>query len=263
MGGKNSRPRPNPVGNFFRNVGRTISRGVQSVFTVSTPKKDRYIDDLKRQLAALRGDVARLDGDINRPLFDTNNIGIDVPGVQNKVDTNKQLLSAYGNRSGLKKTTTAWNQLYQTYYGGYRKDENIIHNQLEPQIDFLKKTELTGIDIAFESVKNQNNVLTGQIKDNREIYSTAMQKVNYQMEKMISLKGTNFLIFVFYYLVILYLFYVLFFVNVTITQNVKIAILVVFILYPFIIDVVQQFFYFLTRYIFAIMNGDAYTSNNY
>ena len=59
------------------------------------------------------------------------------------------------------------------------------------------------------------------------------------------------------------LVFVLFFVNVSITQNVKIAILIVFILYPFIIDVVQQFFYFLIRYIFAIMNGDAYTSNNY
>lgn len=252
---------------------------------VSTPGKDRYIKRLKEENSELKksndglygtvaslsaekdsltNDKKRLTARIDDPLYDSEGNQRNVPQQINshEIDSNTSKQD-YKDYSGLDKKSQAYKSLYNTYYDGYQKDEQIFRDQLKPQVDYLKKTELTGIDFSFEAVQNQNQILMNQIKDNKEKYSTDIQKVNYQSEKIDSLKSTYVFVFATFYIILLGLIYILFAVNTTMSRNIKIAIVVVFALYPFYVNVLQQLLYFLGEYIFAIMNGNVYTPNNY
>jgi hypothetical protein len=248
---------------FFKGVGNFIKTG-----SVSTPGKDRYIQELKKQISdeRMRNSTlaaqnttlaAQIDGDLKAE--DGNTVSVPSEGT---VDPNATRIT-YDDKSGLSNSSKAYQNLYGTYYSGYKKDESIIHNQLEKQADYLKKTELTGLDFSFDAVQQQNNLLTNQIKENTEIFSTDIQKVNYQSEKIISLKATYVYIFVIFYVCLVGLVYVLFAVNTTMSRNMKIAMIIVFALYPFYINILQQILYFIGAYLYAILNGNVYTSNNY
>lgn len=257
---------------------KSIANFAEKTVKVSTPGKDRYIKRLKEENSKLKQDnklldtnVIALNATITRPLYNSNGTEINEPDVINddgeKRDYPKQ---DYKDYSGLEKKSNAYNNLYKSYYDGYikyydgyQKDEQIFRDQLKPQVDYLKKTELTGIDFSFDAVQKQNQILTNQIKDNKEKYSIDVQKVNYQSEKIDSLKTTYVFVFAIFYMILLGLIYVLFAVNTTMSRNIKIAIIVLFAFYPFYVNVLQQLFYFLGEYIFAIMNGNVYTPNNY
>jgi heme/copper-type cytochrome/quinol oxidase subunit 4 len=259
--------KPPSFKSFFKGVSNFVTKGA-----VSTPGKDRYIQRLKTENNVLYGTVAGLRREkdalttkIYNPLYNNNNNNIiNIPKKINshEIDPKKSEITYQGN-SGLDKKSQAYKNLYSTYYGGYIKDEQIFNEQLKPQVDYLKKTELTGLDFSFESVQKQNQILTNQIKDNKEKYSIDVQKVNYQSEKITSLKTTYVFIFILFYTILLGLIYILFAVNTTMSRNIKIAIVVLFAFYPFYVNVLQQLLYFLGEYIFAMMNGNVYTPNNY
>jgi heme/copper-type cytochrome/quinol oxidase subunit 4 len=262
-----------------------IANFVEKTVKVSTPGKDRYIQRLKTENSELKksnnglyGTVADLNKEkdiltdektkltarIDDPLYNSNGDKTDVPRIidSHEIDTNTSKQD-YKDDSGLDKQSKAYKNLYNTYYDGYQKDEQIFEKQLKPQVDYLKKTELTGIDFSFDALQKQNQILTNQIKDNKEKYSIDVQKVNYQSEKITSLKATYVFIFFLFYAILLGLIYILFAVNTTMSRNIKIAIVVLFAFYPFYVNVLQQLLYFLGEYIFAIMNGNVYTPNNY
>lgn len=253
------RTKPTSFTSFFKGIGSFLKTGA-----VPTPWKDRYIERLKRE-------KAELNNKIYGRLYNADGAEIDVPGKKVTDDINRNETEIdYKYYSGLDKKSNAYKNLYSTYYDGYNKylnkyekDEQIFTTQLKPQVDYLKKTELTGIDFSFDAVQKQNQILTNQIKDNKEKYSTDIQKVNYQSEKITSLKTSYVIVFAIFYIILLGLIYILFAVNTTMSRNIKIAIVVLFALYPFYVNVLQQLLYFLGTYIFAMMNGNVYTPNNY
>lgn len=253
------RTKPTSFVSFFKGIGNFVKTG-----TVPTPWKDRYIERLKRE-------KAELNNKIYGGLYDPNGIVADEPTLKGSTEINRnEPETTYRYNSGLEKKSNAYKNLYNTYYSGYTtyfdkytKDEEIFKHQLKPQVDYLKKTELTGLDFSFDSVQKQNQILTNQIKDNKEKYSIDIQKVNYQSEKIDSLKAIYVFVFAIFYIVLLGLIYILFAVNTTMSRNIKIAIVVLFAFYPFYVNVLQQLLYFLGKYIFAIMNWNVYTPNNY
>jgi hypothetical protein len=242
-------------------MGNNKSKGSSPLQTFF-PKTDAYVNGLKKQISELRGENSTLRTQIEGELVDGSGNVLPEPGADATVNPNDTRIT-YDSNSGLSKSSQAYNNLYGTYYRGYKNDENIIINQLQPEVDYLKKTELTGIDFSFDALQNQNTILTNQIQNNTEIYSTDMQKVTYQSDKITSLKSTYLYIFIVFYVILAILIYVLFAVNTTMSRNMKIGVIIVFALYPFYANVLQQLLYFIGAYLYAIFNGDAYTSNNY
>lgn len=225
-------------------------------------------DDLNNKINTLTNDKNTLTNEnttltnkISGKLKDSNGNIINSPSDSSLTVTSPKPM--YSDQSGLQSLSQALTTNVTNYYNLLQTDENIIHNQLEPQIDILKKIEFNGIDIAFTTIKKQNTLIENKINNLKENYSTDNQKVRYQAEKIISTRGMNFILYILYFVLFFVLLFVFIFKNTTLSFYPKIYIILAFFLYPFLIDPLEQFLIFLWKYIFAMINGNVYTSNNY
>lgn len=105
---------------------------------------------------------------------------------------------------------------------------------------YLKMTELTGVQFSFEALKEQNNSLNNQINENKVTYSGDESKIGYQIQQNNSMKAFNSMLLIIYGICLLVLASILFGINVTFSLMTKIAIVVVFVLFPFCFIVIQQ-----------------------
>jgi len=114
---------------------------------------------------------------------------------------------------------------------------------------YLNMTELTGAQFSFEALKEQNNSLNNQINENKVTYSGDESKIGYQIQQNNSMKAFNSMLLIIYGICLLVLASILFGINVTFSLMTKIAIVVVFVLFPFCFIVIQQIIELLSRFI--------------
>jgi hypothetical protein len=125
--------------------------------------------------------------------------------------------------------------------------------------DYLSKTELTGTHFSFEALKEQNNSLNNQINENKVTYSGDESKIEYQIQQNNSMKAFNSILLIIYGIFLLILASILFGINTTFSLMTKIAIVVVFILFPFCFLVIQQIIELLSGFIKKnYPNGNVY-----
>lgn len=223
---------------------------------------EEKMNKLKKENTDLKNKNTSLQNEINNPLIKNDAVkSAPLLGATLAVDHDMSNKVQYDASSGLMNTTDAYYKLYSNYYDGYQKNDKIIKNILKPDIEYLKQTELTGLDYAFESIKTQNNLIDNQIKENNEKYSIDSQKIYYQSQQIMKLKTYNFFMFILYYIIALISIYIL--IN---SKDVSIAIKIMITLfiigYPFIIDILQQFIIFLWYYIGTLIRGEVYKSLN-
>lgn len=154
---------------------------------------------------------------------------------------------------GLIKQNQAYKNLYQTY----NNETGIKTNE----IDFLKKTELTGMDVSYEAIKKQNILLDDQIQTNKGVYSTYDKQSFYKQEKIDTFKKMNFILYLLFYICLIGLIYMMF-INETFSIYQKIGIVFAFMIYPYVIRIIEKMLIFLFDYFIAIVNGDVYNSRN-
>lgn len=115
--------------------------------------------------------------------------------------------------------------------------------------NYLNMTELTGAQFSFEALKEQNNSLNNQINENKVTYSGDESKIGYQIQQNNSMKAFNSMLLIIYGICLLVLASILFGINVTFSLMTKIAIVVVFVLFPFCFIVIQQIIELLSGFI--------------
>ena len=115
--------------------------------------------------------------------------------------------------------------------------------------EYLNMTELTGVQFSFEALKEQNNSLNNQINENKVTYSGDESKIEYQIQQNSSLKAFNAMLLIMYGICLLVLASILFGINVRFSLMTKLAIVVVFILFPFCFIVIQQIIELLSGFI--------------
>jgi hypothetical protein len=158
---------------------------------------------------------------------------------------------------GLLAKSNVYETLYKNYLDGYNRSVNVIQNQLEPEIKRLNTSELSGIQYAFTSVKNENELIQQQIDENANEYSTDNKQIVYQTDNLIYLKSVNFVIFIFYYCVYLIFLYFMIFVK-TSDIKIKVVLLLFFFIYPFIIKPLEEFLYFIIMFFVSSIFGNVY-----
>ena len=194
----------------------------------------------------------------NQPnLFYQSNLDLDIPILENFTESFDPPKEFSG---GLQAQTSAYQTLYKNYYNAYNKGINLIQNNLQPEIDFLKLTELTGLQYAFTGVKAENDLINQQIQENNNSYSTDNKQFFYQTENLVYLKSINFVIFIIYYIAFLIFLYFMIFVK-TSDIKIKIFIILIFLLYPFIIKPIEEFFYFIITFTISTLFGNVYIMN--
>jgi hypothetical protein len=106
-------------------------------------------------------------------------------------------------------------------------------------------------------LKAQNEEIDKQLK---EQYATHKSKTIYTSQKIVELRNFNFILFILYYISVFILILYFFLLNRTnFSFIIKIIIIILFIVYPFLIQWIELFIYFIYSYIYAFISGIAYT----
>ena len=164
----------------------------------------------------------------------------------------------YGSKSGIIPKAQAYQSLYDQYYHALLAANSIIDNHLQPSIDFLKKTELTGLDYSYETVKNENLLIQDQITENKTKYSTDTKKFFYQSDNFIFLKSVNYVLFILFYVFFIFFIYMVYRTN-KITFYYKILFIIIVFFFPFVIKPFEQFIYLILSFMYSLSFGKIYT----
>jgi hypothetical protein len=178
------------------------------------------------------------------------------------------------------KNTTTQLKLKTEEYNKLLNDYNIQLKDKQGAMDYLTINEhfstiegltdsetsavkqLTGnLDKNFyNSIVNQNKQLDAEIQNYKNNYSTDDQKVFYQSQQVDYLNLFNSYLFIIYYALFLVLCYFLYYSK-TLSKYMRIGMVILILLYPFIIMTVEKNIFVVLMYIFAIINGNAYIKN--
>ena len=118
--------------------------------------------------------------------------------------------------------------------------------------------------ILYNSVKNQNDVLTIEKTKLRDMYSTDDQKVYYQANELYYVSYINTFLITIYYILALAAIYLLFKGNISnFSTSTKAFITLGFLSFPYIVGPIEFYVYSFLSYIYALINGNVYIKSNY
>ena len=126
----------------------------------------------------------------------------------------------------------------------------------------LGQTNLTGVEYSFAQVQQQNSTIENQIEQNLTTHATLNEKAMFQKKEIDSYKYTNYYLFIAFYVLLAILGVVLFTLNFRLSFYVKIAILCVFAIYPFVVGLLYQLLVILWNFLGAIALGNVYNKRN-
>ena len=126
----------------------------------------------------------------------------------------------------------------------------------------LGKTNLTGVEYSFAQVQQQNSTMENQINQNLTTHATLNEKALFQKKEIDSYKYTNYYLFIAFYVLLAILGVVLFTLNFSLSFYVKIVILCVLAIYPFVVGLLYQLLVILWNFLGAIALGNVYNKRN-
>ena len=110
----------------------------------------------------------------------------------------------------------------------------------------------------YTILKAQNDELDKQMQ---EKYATHKSKALYTSQKIMELRNFNFILFIIFYCSVFILILYFFLLNSsTILFSTKIIIIILFIVYPFLIQWIEIYLYFIYSFIYAYISGLAYAA---
>lgn len=117
------------------------------------------------------------------------------------------------------------------------------------------------INESYKIILNQNQSLQNTIKNISEVYSTDDRKTIYENEKNAGFQTIYNYLLVLYYALIVLLGILFTNTKKKVTLREKIIILCLFILYPFVIDYVENIIFDIFIYIYTFIRGTTYHKN--
>jgi len=143
-----------------------------------------------------------------------------------------------------------------------RQTLNSILTDKNAENTTLGRTNLTGVEYSFAQVQQQNSTIENQIEQNLTTHATLNEKALFQKKEIDSYKYTNYYLFIAFYVLLAILGVVLFTLNFSLSFYMKIAILCVLAIYPFIVGLLYQLLVILWNFLWAIALGNVYNKRN-
>ena len=113
---------------------------------------------------------------------------------------------------------------------------------------------------SYNLIADQNKILIDAIQKTKNKNNTNNQKYNYQNGDIVFVNRINNYLFLIYYFVLLFVCYYLFYDN-AMNWKIKVGILFVFAIYPYIFNLINYYLSKLIAYIYSIINITAYQYN--
>jgi len=189
------------------------------------------------------------------------NIG-DVPDRTNKyLATDQYYYQQAQLYETAKKNDNAVITNLNTYIGTLNTKKNNINDE-NTELGKTNLTDLTDIRYSFNKVQTQNKTIENEIDQTLSNYATLNEKTMFQQKDIEFYKYANYYLFIAFYVLLAILGVVLFTMNFTLSFYVKIAILCVLALYPFVIGLIYQLLTILWNFVGALALGNVYNKRN-
>jgi methyl-accepting chemotaxis protein len=114
----------------------------------------------------------------------------------------------------------------------------------------------------YTSIQKQNEKLADKVQNANTGDFTYDQKANFQYEKVSTFVGINYILLIAYFVFIIILVGLLFFVQKNMSIYLKMAIIALLIIYPFIIYTIEEFIYTWGSYTIALISGTVYVKTS-
>jgi len=265
MGRKASKPRPLPrpqpkinIKSLTKNVSRYIPKSIS-----------RYIPNSNNEISKLKTQISRLNTDVNNKKKEINNKGIDISRLTNDLNIRKAAITRL--RYNISDISNANKFLKEQIYGsekqpGYlnllaKKTDNFSNINNIEEMNTIEGFDVSQTDL--KNVINENKLLENQIQKNQNNYTTDDTQVFYKKQQYYRQQDFNYILFIIFYSLILGLAVYLFIFDNTINVYLKVFITILLAIYPFIIERIEFFVYFIFYYIYALVNGVPINMGNY
>lgn len=266
------RPPPKPISRFFAPIQRVFQKPKKNAsgnLQNEINNKNNEINNLNnriRETTANLNKYVALYGTTNSDLIavrdslqsKSNELTAEIEKYNGLYTKHVILDSSYG--IAINKTIPILQQTLTTsdiQVGALNQQVNVINDNLAAT-EWKSKMKTKEI---YDGVMAQNTKLYTEYEQRKVSFSSDDQKVYYQRQQVDSLKVKNGYLMIFYFLLWFGLLYVLFGMANETSQPVKIAIAIVFLLYPFLISFVEIKLYVLLRYLWSMINGNVYMKN--
>jgi predicted nuclease with TOPRIM domain len=207
-------------------------------------KSNSQLVTIKKEKGEIQGKLQETQSQLNTMITNYDTIKTQYQLIQKLLDVEKQNVSNCND---------AYNK--QTTEVGYLKNHNLVNEYfsmkegLTTQESSAINTELKNIDrISYTAVLDQNSQLSSEIEKYRNEYSTDDQKINYEEQTIyLLLKANHFLKWIYFFFFIIFLYFLYYTTKYSI--YVKIVLLIVIAIYPFVIYPIERRFYEFFNYI--------------
>lgn len=258
MGGKSSKPKPLPPPPppliQFYNVYYDIPVNAQ-----------RRIDDLNNQIDEKQRQISDLQWELNTVRQNVQNMTIDRDYWITISQQKQTQIDALNNEIAILRSEIAElnKQISQAKTSLATADEQANLSQstaseLSSQVNDARYKNIDVKTIYNKAIKQQNSSLSEQYDDLRGELTKGDVLSEYTSKKSGFFDTMNWILFITYFILVVLLLITFFLVPSNIGAITKLIILIVAIIYPFIIMYIENFVYYLFRFLKAIAKGESY-----
>ena len=127
-------------------------------------------------------------------------------------------------------------------------------------------SNIEGFDVAEKNLNDvirENKLLESQIQQNTNNYTADDTQVFYKKQQYYRQKELNNVLYFVFYILVLFLISYLFIFNTTIGIYLKIFITIILVIYPFTIEYINFWVYFVTYYLYSFVSGVPFNMDSY
>ena len=262
------RPRPLPRINFNKIFRAVRNIPVRTIPVRIRPVKIDTCKPFKDSIATLNKNLANRNIDINNLNNIIRNKERTINDKTTQITRLNYKINDISNTNKFLKDKMYGSDNQPGYLNLLKKKNNKLENfsninNTEGMIEGLDGNELDVSEIELTNVINENKLLESQIQQNQNNYTSDDTQVFYKKQQYYRQKDFNFILFIIFYTLILGLAVYLFIFNNTMNLYLKIFITILLAIYPFIIERIEFFVYFIFYYAYALINGVPIGLGNY
>jgi len=259
MGGKSSKPPPRPPPppppliqfyNVYYDIPVDAQRRINDMNN-QIGEKQRQISDLQWELTVARQNVQNMKTDRDywialsqKKQTEIDALNAEIADLQSKIDE-------------LNKKITKSRQSLDTANAQTQVSRTSVADVTEKVIDETTRNIETKT-LYTKAIQKQNSSLSSQYDELRGELTKGDVLSEYTSKKSGFFDTMNWILFITYFILVVLLLITFFLVPSNIGAITKLIILIVAIIYPFIIMYIENFVYYLFRFLKAIAKGESY-----
>jgi len=116
---------------------------------------------------------------------------------------------------------------------------------------------------VFNTTKQENNAIDNSLHVTKDENSIDEQKTFYQQTEAYYIKSASAYMFYVYYFIVIGVAFILLFRQNHINVYIRLLIITIFSIYPFIIGYIETYILNILKFFYAFINGNVYYNNGY